>query len=200
MKTNHINKISLCLITSLVSINSFAFTSVVDVGSAGQQAAKEMAADTATMANYMASVGTTMQKMQSGMNSVEQLKNLQGLQKLQAGDSLCRLCDVSDYQQLQDYRQSINTDLCSQFSNAYKNLTGVTNAAKSLQDIANLLTTDPKAAALSLQQASISAAQTTNSTLAQMQMMQAQQIQKQQADEKQSMAIMAGQQNFKTGL
>ncbi len=184
MKLKNSNKISLGLITALLSINSFAFTSVVDVGSAGQQAAKEMAADTATMANYMASVGTTMQKMQSGMNSVEQLTNLQGLQKLQAGDSLCRLCDVSDYQQLQDYRQSINTDLCSQFSNAYKNLTGVTNAAKSLQDIVSLLTTDPKAAALSLQQASISAAQTTNSTLAQMQMMQAQQIQKQQADEK----------------
>lgn len=178
--------IKVILINSLMilSTSAFATVSVVDVGSAGIRATEEMASDSATMANYMTSITNTMGKIQKTMSAADQLKNLQGLQKLNAGGQICELCNASDYKALQDYRQSINTDLCGQFSNAFKNLTGVTNAANSLQDIMSLLTSDPKAAALSLQQASVSSAQTMNSTLAQMQLLQAQAQQKQLADEK----------------
>ncbi len=183
-----------------LTINTFAATATVDIGAAGIRASQETANDAATMGQYVASVSSTMGKIQQTMSSVDQLKNLQGLQKLQAGGQLCQLCNASDSAQLQDYRNSINTDLCSQFSNAYQNLTGVTNAANSLSDIMRLLSTDPKAAALSLQQASVSAAQTTNSTLAQIQLMQAQQMQKQLADEKQSQQIMNSMTKVNTGL
>lgn len=140
--------------------------------------------DSATMAKFTSTMATTMNKMNSTMSSVEQLKNLKGLQKLQGASDLCTLCTKTDQAQLQSYSTSINDDLCSQFSIAYSNLTGVKNAANSLNDIMSLLATDPKAAALSLQQATIAAQQTTNSTLAQMQVMQSQMIQKQLAEEK----------------
>lgn len=179
---------------------SYAAVPTVDIGSAGIRAAQETANDAATMGQYVASVSSTMSKIQQTMSAVDQLKNLQGLQKLQAGGQLCQLCNASDSAQLQDYRNSINTDLCSQFSNAYQNLTGVTNAANSLSDIMRLLSTDPKAAVLSLQQASVSAAQTTNSTLAQIQLMQAQQIQKQLADEKVAINHLTQSSNMNPGL
>lgn len=179
---------------------SYAAVPTVDIGSAGIRAAQETANDAATMGQYVASVSSTMSKIQQTMSAVDQLKNLQGLQKLQAGGQLCQLCNASDSAQLQDYRNSINTDLCSQFSNAYQNLTGVTNAANSLSDIMRLLSTDPKAATLSLQQASVSAAQTTNSTLAQIQLMQAQQIQKQLAEEKQGQQAMNAMLTVNPGL
>lgn len=179
------------LIILLISLFNFSYAVVptTDIGPAGIRASAETANDAATMGQYVASVSSTMSKIQQTMSAVDQLKNLQGLQKLQAGGQICELCSSSDSAQLNSYRQSINTDLCSQFSTAYKNLTGVTNAANSLSDIMRLLSTDPKAAALSLQQASVSAAQTTNSTLAQIQLMQAQQMQKQLADEKSGQQI-----------
>lgn len=183
-----------------LTINTFAATATVDVGAAGIRAAQETTNDAATMGQYVASVSSTMGKIQQTMSAVDQLKNLQGLQKLQAGGQLCELCNATDLAQLQSYRNSINTDLCSQFSNAYQNLTGVTNAANSLSDIMRLLSTDPKAAALSLQQASVSAAQTTNSTLAQIQLMQAQQMQKQLADEKQGQNIRSSMLQVNPGL
>ena len=141
-------------------------------------------ANTAAMANYAQSVTSTMSKIGQTMQVTQQMQNLQGLQKLQGASSLCRLCQASTQAQLNAYSNSINDDLCSQFSSAYQNLTGVQNAAKSLSDIMTLITVNPKAAMMSLQQASISAQATTNSTLAQMQLMQAQMVQKNLADDK----------------
>lgn len=183
-----------------IAITSQAATAVVDVGSAGMRAAQETASDATTMGQYVASVSSTMGKMQQAMSATEQLKNLQGLQKLNAAGQLCELCNATDSQQLNDYRNSINSDLCSQFSNAYKNLTGVTNAANSLQDIMKLLNTDPKAAMLSLQQGTIAAQQTANSTLAQIQLMQAQVSQKQLADEKAGQQFRGATSTISTGL
>jgi hypothetical protein len=141
-------------------------------------------ANTAAMANYTASVSTTLSKITDTMQVTQQLQNLHGLQKLQGASNLCKLCQASEQAQLQAYSNSINDDLCSQFSTSYQNLTGVQNAAKSLGDIMKLMTVNPKAAAMALQQAAIAAQATTNSTLAQMQLMSAQSIQKNLADEK----------------
>ncbi len=141
-------------------------------------------ANSAAMLNYYPSVVSTLSKIGQSMQIVDQMQSLQGMQKLSVGTSICRLCQPSDQAQLQSYATSINDDLCSQFSMAYQNLTGVQNAAKSLGDIMTMLTVNPKAALMSLQQAAVAAQSTTNSTLAQMQLMQAQMIQKSLADDK----------------
>ena len=184
---------------AFTSISCFAIVPTMDVGPAGTRAAAQTAQDGATMGSYVATVTTTMGKISSTMSAVKQLQNLQGLQKLQAAKTLCTLCSQTDSAQLQSYQSSIDEDLCSQFSNAYQNLTGVMNAASSLKDIMGLLQTNPQAAMMSLQQATISAQQTTNSTLAQMQLLQAQSMQKQLAQEKNqrqtAQAIATGMQN-----
>jgi hypothetical protein len=168
------------LLLSIICINSFAIVSTQDIG-----VVQEIAQDKVTMGSYVASVSSTMNKISQTMDAANQLKNLKGLQGISgAGKTLCQLCTKSEQDQLQNYVSTINDDLCSQFSNAYHNLTGITNAASSLSDIMRLLATNPKAAMMSLQQATIAAQQTTNSTLAQMQLMQAQSMQKQLAEEK----------------
>ena len=168
----------------LILQRCFAVVATTDIGPAGQRATQQTAQDTATMSSYVASITSTMGKINDTLSITQQMKNLQGLQKLQAAGALCQLCTKNDQAQLHSYQQSINDDLCSQFSLSYKNLTGIKNAANNLKDIMGLLSSNPQAALMSLQQATISAQQTTNSTLAQMQMMQAQMVQKQLADEK----------------
>lgn len=189
----------LLLLTAAIS-TAYAVVPTTDVGPTGIRSSQEMTNDAATMGQYVASVGSTMGKIQQTYQVAEQMKNLQGLQKLQGAGALCQLCTATDQAQLNSYRNSINDDLCSQFSLAYQNLTGVTNAANSLSDIMRLLSTDPKAAMLSLQQASVASQQTTNSTLAQMQLLQTQMVQKQLADEKQSQQIMNSMTKVDPGL
>lgn len=174
------------LISSLLMViatNVNAVVTTYDTATVARQTSDKAEA-VATMANYSTQLTSTFNKMSDAKDAVAQLKNLKGLQKLQGAENLCNLCSATDAKKLSDYSSSINDDLCAQFGFAYKNLTGITKTFNSLQDIAKMLTTDPRSAALALQQASVSAAQTTNSTLAQMQVMQAQMIQKQLADEK----------------
>jgi hypothetical protein len=154
----------------------FAVVPTTDVTQAAQ--------DQSTMASYTAQVSNTINKITIASNAAEQVHNLQGLQKLQGGITLCQLCNASSLSELQAYQQSVNTDLCSQFSKAYTNITGISTSAQSLNQIMSLLSTNPKAALLALQQAAITATTTTNNTLGQMQMLQAQAVQKQLADEK----------------
>lgn len=189
----------LLLLTAAIS-TAYAVVPTTDVGPTGIRSSQEMTNDAATMGQYVASVGSTMGKIQQTYQVAEQMKNLQGLQKLQGAGALCQLCTATDQAQLNSYRNSINDDLCSQFSLAYQNLTGVTNAANSLSDIMRLLSTDPKAAMLSLQQASVASQQTTNSTLAQMQLLQTQMVQKQLADEKQGQQMTGAMSQVKPGL
>lgn len=189
----------LLLLTVAIS-TAYAVVPTTDVGPTGIRSSQEMTNDAATMGQYVASVGSTMGKIQQTYQVAEQMKNLQGLQKLQGAGALCQLCTASDSASLNAYRNSINDDLCSQFSLAYQNLTGVTNAANSLSDIMRLLSTDPKAAMLSLQQASVASQQTTNSTLAQMQLLQTQMVQKQLAEEKMGQQVNAAMTTVKTGL
>lgn len=144
-----------------------------------------LAKDTATMVQYSGTIASTISKITSGMTVVDQLKNVKTLNDASnISGNICQLCSKSDIQQLQQYSNNINSELCGQFSTAYSNIKGVTSAITSLGQIMTLLTTDPKAAMIALQQATIASQQTTNNTLAQMQLMQAQVVQKQLADEK----------------
>lgn len=154
--------------------------------------AKNEVENKATVASYVSNTYNTLTKVNQTMAAVDNLKKLQGLQKLNGMSELCRLCDMSDLKQLQQYSSSIDSDLCSQFSIAYQNLTGITNSAKSLQDIMGLLTTNPQAAMLSLQQASLAASQTANSTLGQIQTLQAQAVQRELAKEKYQETVARG--------
>lgn len=140
-------------------------------------------ADRLAMANYAGSVTTTIGGIKKAMDVTQQLQNLQGLKNL-ASSGLCSSCTGYTQAQLRAYANSVNDDLCKQFSTAYQNLTGIQNAANSLNDIMSLMTINPKAAMMSLQQAAISAQAATNSILVQMQLMQTQEIQKRMADEK----------------
>lgn len=167
------------MLCALFINSSYAVVATQDINITSQQAQ-----DKATVASYISNIVKTTSKINQTMGAVDSLKKLDGLQKLNAMSDLCTTCTTSDIQQLYDYSTSINKDLCSQFSVAYKNLTGVSNAASSIKDIMNLFTSNPQAALLSLQQASIGAQQTANSTLAQMQMLQAQTQQRELAREK----------------
>ncbi|MCC2624314.1 MAG: hypothetical protein K0R14_187 [Burkholderiales bacterium] len=140
-------------------------------------------ANVAAMANYTGSVNATFGSIKKAMDVTQQLQNLQGLRNL-ANSGLCSNCTGYTQKQLRDYANSVNDDLCLQFSTAYKNLTGIQNAANSLSDIMTLMQVNPKAAMMSLQQAAISAQAATNSILVQMQLMQTQEIQKRMADER----------------
>lgn len=172
-------KLNLVLMFFGTIASSFAVVTTQDITTAKQYSTDQM-----TAANYVSNTVNTLSKVNQTMSAVDNLKNLQGLQKLNGMQELCKLCDMTDIQKLQAYSTSIDNDLCSQFSSAYQNLTGVSNAAKSLKDIMSLLTTNPQAALISLQQASLAASQTTNSTLAQMQVLQAQALQRELAKDK----------------
>ena len=174
----------LYVVLSLSFINVYAVVPTTDVGPSGIKASKDMASDGATMAGYIASVTTTIGKIGKAMTVADQVQKLQGLQKLNTTASLCQLCTKTDKAQLLEYANNINDDLCSQFSSAYQNATGIKKAAESLSDIMKLLQTNPAAAMISLQQASMAAQQTTNNTLAQMQVLQTQAFQKQLTQEK----------------
>ena len=171
---------SLIIMSSLcLSSNVFAVVATSDINVTQQRLE-----DKATVASYMSGILNSTTKINQTMQAVDNLKKLEGLQKLNGVSQLCRACDMSDLKQLYDYSSSVNKDLCSQFSSAYQNLTGIPNAASSIKDIMKLFSTNPQAAMMSLQQASLGAAQTANSTLGQMQLLQAQAQQRELAKEK----------------
>ena len=177
-------KISIKKLVSLVSLTALSVTLNIAFAVVPVINPTDIAKDATSMTQYATQVGQTLEKIGTIYNAAEQVKNLQGLQKLQAGTTLCQLCTQTDQRALAQYASSIDDDLCSQFSTAYQTITGVANAAKSLQDVMRLVATNPQSAGLALQQAAISAQTSTNNTLAQMQLMQAQSVQKQLAQEK----------------
>lgn len=137
-------------------------------------------------ATAAANAGTYLSQIQQAKTIATQVQALQGLQQLQAaGNGLCNLCNPSDQAQLQSYLNSINGDLCTQFSNAMNNAGTAQQSFSNLQGIIGALSgTNPQAASLSLAQSSATTLTSVNNTLAQMQMMQAQKAQKELAQEK----------------
>ena len=100
----------LIFILSTISISSFA---MVPITTSMDPAALSAAALAASQAS------TYMQQISQAKTVVEQVQGLKGLQQLQAaGSGLCNLCNKSDQEQLTQYVDNINGDLCTQFSNS----------------------------------------------------------------------------------
>lgn len=167
-----INKLLIGLLT-IFAVTSYALVPIETTTDPNALSAAAVAAKQAS---------TYMQQINQAQSVAQQIKGLQGLQQLQsAGTGLCNLCNQTDQQQLTNYLNAINGDLCSQFSNAMSNMSASKTGFDNIQSIIGALSdVNPQAASLSLAQSSA----TTYSTLAQMQMMQAQAVQKQMAEEK----------------
>ena len=161
----------------VLSVTAYAVVPTTDI--------YQQATDDTTTAQYAGQVSTYLGQISSTMNAAEQVKGLQGLSAVQgAGTQLCNLCNKSDIASMQSYVNQVNGDLCSQFSNALTNITGAKQSISTLQGIMATFATNPKAAALALQQASIATQTASQNTIAQMQMLQTQIVQKQLAEEK----------------
>ena len=145
----------------------------------------QQATDDTSTAQYAGQITTYLGQIGSTMNAAQQVSNLKGLQAVQgAGTQLCALCNKTDLAQLNGYANDINGDLCSQFSSALSNITGAKQSITTLQGIMATMATNPKAAALALQQAAIATSTATQNTMAQMNMLQAQAQQRELAKEK----------------
>lgn len=137
-------------------------------------------------ATAAANAGTYLTQIQQAQTVATQVQALQGLQKLQtAGNGLCNLCNPTDQAQLQSYLNSINGDLCTQFSNAMNNASNAGQSFSNLQGVIGALSsTNPQAASIGLAQSSATTLTSVNNTMAQIQAMQAQSMQKKLAQEK----------------
>lgn len=157
--------------------SSFAVVPTSDVYVMGQ--------DTSTLTGYAAQVPAYLSQMSSTMNAANQVQNLHGLAQVQgAGQAVCSLCNANDLASMRNYVNQVNGDLCSQFSLALTNITGTQQAITNLQQIMTTFATNPKEAALALQQASVATQTATQNTLAELQMLHTQAQQKNLADEK----------------
>ncbi len=179
-------------ISLLVSIQAFAVVPTTDMYQVGQ--------DTTTTSGYVAQIPSYLNQMNSAMNAADQVSALKGLQQVSgAGQALCQLCDAKQLSTMQDYVQQVNGDLCSQFSYALSNITGSKQAITSLQGVMAAFASNPKAAALALQQASVATQSATQNTMAQIQMLEAQKAQKQLAEDKYAKAAQSSMQGSVSG-
>jgi hypothetical protein len=178
VKTRNLKKLSMLFILFIgFNASSFAVVPTTDVYAMGQ--------DTTTTTQYAGQITTYLGQIGSTMNAAQQVSSLKGLAAVQgAGSQLCALCNKSDLASLSQYSTDINSDLCSQFSNALSNITGAKQSITTLQGIMSTFATNPKAAVLALQQAAIATQTATQNTMAQMQMLQAQAQQRELAKEK----------------
>ena len=138
-----------------------------------------------TMTSYGATAGAYLNRLSKVMTAVEQVQQLHGLQQVSsAGTAICNLCSPIEASQLQTYVNQVNSDLCSQFAYAMKNISGLAQSVQDITDVINLLQTNPKEAGLALQRASIQTQAAMQNNLAQIQLLMAQQAQKQLAEQK----------------
>ena len=171
-----------------ISVSIFAVVPTSDVYIMGQ--------DVSTAGAYAGQIPAYLTRMNSAMNAAQQVSQLKGLIALQSGGTqLCELCNATDLAAVLNYQSQVNSDLCSQFSQAMANITGSQNAIASLQEVMAAFAANPKAAGLALQQASVATLSATQNTLAQIQVLQAQAQQKILADEKVAQTQQGSMQN-----
>ncbi|MBP9742096.1 MAG: hypothetical protein KBD37_01925 [Burkholderiales bacterium] len=145
----------------------------------------QLATDLTTMSTYSAQVSAYLVGIGKAVTTFEQIQQLHGLQQVEAaGSAICELCSLTEEQQLQTYINNINGDLCSQFSWAMSNITGLVQNVTTISEIIQLFQTNPKAATIAMQQAAIQTQISTQNTIAQIQMLMVQQAQKQLAEQK----------------
>ena len=141
--------------------------------------------DLSTMASYSAKVGLYLSQIGQAITAVDQVKQLNGLQQIEAiGNNICTLCNQTNQEDLENYINNINNDLCSQFSFSLQNITGLVNSVHNINDIINMLQTNPSSANIALQQAAVQTQVASQNALAQVNMLMAQQNQKTLAEQK----------------
>jgi hypothetical protein len=141
--------------------------------------------DITTTLTYGAMLGTILNKLSDVMSVTDQVAKLHSLQDVAAlGGDICRICSPIDKLRLQSYIEQVNNDLCSQFSWAMNNITGIDRSIKSLQEVLTIFAINPKQAGIALQMAAVQTHAATANTMAQIQMMLAQTKQKDMAEEK----------------
>lgn len=176
-----------------ISLSAYAVVPTTDIYQSAQ--------DTTTTSGYVAQIPGYLSKMNTTMNAAQQVQSLHGLAAVQgAGSQICNMCNASDLASMQNYVKEINGDLCSQFSAALSNITGSQQAITSLQGVMSAFASNPKAAGLALQQASVATQSATQNTMAQMQMLSAQAQQKKLAQEKYTNTMVSNSAGMKTGL
>lgn len=145
----------------------------------------QLSQDATTITSYGANIGVYLDKLGQAITVADQITQLHSLEQIkEAGNGLCELCSPIEQKKLEVYIESVNSDLCSQFAFAMKNITGLNKSIKSINDVISMFQTNPKAAGLALQQAAIQTQTATQNTIAQIQMLMAQQAQKQLAEQK----------------
>ncbi len=141
--------------------------------------------DWQTITQYNASLAYYIGKLNNALTIADQIKNLKSIQQLSnISNNICQLCNEAEQQQLTDYVNQINDDLCSQFTYALQNISNIDSSINNIQDIINSFNTNPKAAALALQQSAISLQAQSQNTLSQMHLLLVTQQQKQLAEQK----------------
>lgn len=169
--------LKLSLLFVLTTARSFAVIPTIDQ--------HQLATDLTTMSTYSAQVSAYLVGISKAVTAFEQVQQLHGLQQVEAaGSAICELCSLTEERQLQTYINNINSDLCSQFSWAMSNITGLVQNVTNISEIIQLFQTNPKAAVIAMQQAAIQTQISTQNTIAQIQMLMAQQAQKQLAEQK----------------
>lgn len=165
------------LIFSLSPLLAYAIVPTIDENIFGQ--------DVSAMASYGAILGGYLSNLGTDLTAAQQIGQLHGLAQLsQAGVLVCDLCSKVQMQQLQQYVDQVNNDLCQQFAWSMQNITGIVENIQNLSQIISLLQNNPQAAGLALQQAAIQTQVAMQNTLAQIQLLMAQQAQKQLAEQK----------------
>lgn len=145
----------------------------------------QLSEDVSTVTSYASTLGVYLNQLSQVMTAAEQVKQLHSLEQVSAlGTAVCQLCNLSDTKKLATYVQQVNDDLCSQFSFAMQNITGLAQSAKDIEGIIQLLQTNPKAAGLALQRAAIRTQTASQNTLSQIQLLLVQQNQKILAEQK----------------
>ena len=141
--------------------------------------------DITAIADYAQNIGAYVEKLSVLATQAEQIRQLHGLEQVSAaGNALCELCTPVDQKKLTTYINQVNSDLCSQFSFAMQNITGISKSFNSLREIITQVYKNPKSSGLALQQAAVETQMASQNTLTQIQLLRAQQAQKQLAEQK----------------
>ena len=141
--------------------------------------------DITAIADYANNIGAYVEKLSVLASQAEQIRQLHGLEQVSAaGNALCELCTPVDQKKLTTYINQVNSDLCSQFSFAMQNITGISKSFDSIREIITQFTKNPKASGLALQQAAVQTQIASQNTLTQIQLLMAQQAQKHLAEQK----------------
>lgn len=141
--------------------------------------------DTDAMSGYAFKVEqflSSIAKASTVVDEVNQLRELAAFGNTSQTKSI--IANQAKLDDLRNFVNLVNEDLCAQFSATLTSVSGINTTAKTLNDVIDMLGSNPVSASLSLQKASIATQSRMHNTLAQIQILLTQQMQKDLLDEK----------------